>query len=150
MLAWDLCTHLYRCNLSHWTYFKVLGSQKNHYKSWMGCSNLFQTKHKPKVQNKPNKLSPHPEVSVSASSATDSAHSLPVRPAAVCVRSALSSVPGTQASLFWLLRCCSWYSLESSQGRGPRMFFHSSKLVSFSFCRDGGIKKKKPWDEVSG
>lgn len=35
-----------------------------------------------------------------------------------------------------LLRCCSWKSLESSQGRGPRMFFHSSKLISFIFCRD--------------
>lgn len=33
-------------------------------------------------------------------------------------------------------RCCSWYSFESSQGRGPRMFFHSSKFKSCNFCRN--------------
>lgn len=140
MSTWDLWMVLNRYNLSHWTYFEVLGSQKNHYKSWMSCSNSFQTKHQHKVQNQPNKLSPHPEVSASGVWATDSAHRL--RPPWVSL-SALSSVAGPQACLFWVLRCCSWYSLESSQGRGPRMFFHSSKLVSFSFCRDEGIKKQK-------
>lgn len=43
--------------------------------------------------------------------------------------------PYATVYLFCLLRCCSWYSLESSQGRGPRMFFHSSKFFSCNFCK---------------
>lgn len=59
------------------------------------------------------------------------------RPAAKFVQPAPPGLPGPQSFLFCVVRCCSWYSLESSQGRGPRMFFHSSKLNSFIFYRVG-------------
>lgn len=76
--------------------------------------------------------------------ATDSVLSRLLCPAAVCVcvQSAPPGVPGPQSFLFCRERCCSWYSLESSQGRGPRMFFHSSKFASFNFCTEG--KKTNP------
>lgn len=56
---------------------------------------------------------------------------------------------GMPQSLFYLLRCCSWYCLESSQGRGPRMFFHSSKFFSFSFCREKPKKTHNKWEMSS-
>jgi len=50
---------------------------------------------------------------------------------------------GPQSVLFGLLRCSSWYSLESSQGRGPRMFFHSSRSTCCIFCREEKKDKKQ-------
>lgn len=107
--------------------------------------------HTSKVQHKPR---PNKAESMSRSfrvwgngvSAAPSPQNPPtrlVRPAAAHIQSAPPGVPGPQSVLFCLARCCSWYSLESSQGRGPRTFFHSSKFNSFIFCRGGGGKKQQ-------
>lgn len=70
----------------------------------------------------------------------------------VNVQPAQPDVLQSQSLLLSFLRCCSWYSLESSQGRGPRMFFHSSKFISFSLCRaknpqEAELNPKMPWME---
>lgn len=118
--------------------------------------NLFQTTHTSKVRNptqakKPNKLSPCPDISASGVTVSQQRlrhriypHLSLARPAAKCVQPAPPGLPGPQSFLFCVVRCCSWYSLESSQGRGPRMFFHSSKLTSFIFYRVG---EKTPGDK---
>lgn len=64
--------------------------------------------------------------------------------AAACLRSGLPGLSGAH-SFFCPLRCWSWYCLESSQGRGPRMFFQPSKSFSCIFCRETK-RNKQTWN----
>lgn len=55
----------------------------------------------------------------------------------------LGSLLQPQCFMFCLELCCSWYSLESSQGRGPRMFFQVSRFNSLTFCRKNTSNKRR-------